>query len=53
MSGRDVELKEEKEGGCYILKTGDDVLGIGLVENGKIINQTPKSRRTMQQYRTI
>jgi len=53
MSGRDVELKEEKERGYYILKTGDDVLGIGLVENGKIINQTPKSRRTMQQYRTI
>jgi len=53
MSGRDVELEEEKGRGYYILKTGDDVLGIGLVENRRIINQTPKSRRTMQQFRTI
>ena len=53
MSGRDVDIAEEKEKGYYILLNGDNVLGIGLAENNKIINQTPKSRRTMQQYRTI
>jgi hypothetical protein len=53
MSGRDVEVAEEKEGGYYILKTGRDVLGVGFVEGRKILNRTPKSRRTMQQYRTI
>ncbi len=53
MSGRDVDMPEEKEKGYYILRSGDDVLGIGLADNKKIINQTPKSRRTMQQYRTI
>jgi NOL1/NOP2/fmu family ribosome biogenesis protein len=53
MSGRDIELLEEKQAGYYILKAGDDILGIGLVEGKKIINQTPKSRRTRQQFRTI
>lgn len=53
MSGRDVDLAEEKEKGYYILLNGNDVLGIGLAENKKILNMTPKSRRTMQQYRTI
>jgi NOL1/NOP2/fmu family ribosome biogenesis protein len=53
MSGRDVELAEEKEKGYYILLNGDVVLGIGLAEGNKVINQTPKSRRTLQQYRTI
>lgn len=53
MSGRDVDLTEEKEKGYYILLNGDVVLGIGLAEGNKVINQTPKSRRTLQQYRTI
>lgn len=54
MSGRDLGLKEAKEKGYYILKTGDDILGIGLIaDEKKIINQTPKSRRTLQQFRTI
>ncbi len=53
MSGRDVVIGEETQAGYYILKAGDDILGIGLVEGKKVINQTPKSRRTRQQYRTI
>jgi NOL1/NOP2/fmu family ribosome biogenesis protein len=53
MSGRDVDIGDEKEKGYYILVNGDDVMGIGLAENKKILNMTPKSRRTLQQYRTI
>jgi len=53
MSGRDVDLPGGYERGYYILLTGSEVIGVGLVENKKIINQTPKSRRTIQQYYTI
>jgi NOL1/NOP2/fmu family ribosome biogenesis protein len=53
MSGRDLDISDEKEKGYYILLNGDDVMGIGLAENKKILNMTPKSRRTLQQYRTI
>ena len=53
MSGRDIDIEEDREKGYYILLTDEEVIGIGLAENKKIINQTPKSRRTMQQYRTI
>jgi len=53
MSGRDLDIAEEKEKGYYILLNGDDVMGVGLAENKKIMNMTPKSRRTLQQYRTI
>jgi len=53
MSGRDVDIGEEKEKGYYILLNGDAVMGVGLAENKKIMNMTPKSRRTLQQYRTI
>ena len=53
MSGRDLDIAEEKEKGYYILLNGDDVMGVGLAGNKKIMNMTPKSRRTLQQYRTI
>ena len=53
MSGRDLDIAEDKEMGYYILLNGDDVMGVGLAENKKIMNMTPKSRRTLQQYRTI
>lgn len=50
MAGRDMEIETGKAPGYYILKMGKDVIGIGKIGGNRIINQTPKSRRTRKQY---
>jgi len=51
-AGKDLGTTAGKTDGYYILKTKGEVLGIGRVEGDKLMNQTPKSRRTRQQYQT-
>ncbi len=53
MSGFDIGVTEEKPAGCYILKSGEDIIGVGKLEGKKIINIIPKSRRISRQFRRI
>ena len=49
-AGRDIELKTKTPDGYYVIKTGELILGAGIIEENKIISPIPKSRRTRQQY---
>ncbi len=51
MSGFDICLTEEKPTGCYILKFGKDILGVGKISGKMIMNIIPKSRRISGQFR--
>jgi NOL1/NOP2/fmu family ribosome biogenesis protein len=50
MAGKDIDAKEGLTEGYYLLKSGDDVLGVGKIEGGRILSFIPKSRRTSKQY---
>jgi NOL1/NOP2/fmu family ribosome biogenesis protein len=50
MAGKDIEAKEGLSEGYYLLKTGDDILGVGKIEGGRVLSFIPKSRRTSKQY---
>lgn len=51
MSGFDICLTEEKPTGCYILKFGEDIPGVGKISGKMIMNIIPKSRRISGQFR--
>jgi NOL1/NOP2/fmu family ribosome biogenesis protein len=51
MAGKDIEADKGLSEGYYLLKTGDDVLGVGKIEGELILSFVPKSRRTSRQYK--
>ena len=46
LRGEDL-IKEVKEEGFVIIKSGDDYIGTGKVKDGKILNFVPKARRLL------
>lgn len=44
MKGQDLDVKEEGKG-IFIVKSGDDFFGSGILKDGKLINFVPKERR--------
>lgn len=41
----DSELKQANDNGLYILKSGSDFIGTGIVKDGKLWNQLSKNRK--------
>ncbi len=44
MKGQDLEIKDDRKG-IFIIKSGDDFFGSGILKDGKLINFIPRERR--------